>query len=318
MSWLKALILGIVQGLTEFLPVSSSGHLELGQALLGTSGEENLLFAVVVHAATVLSTLVILWREVAQLFKGTFTTLKWNQDKDYVAKILISMIPVFVVGMFFKDQVEAFFGNGLIIVGVCLITTAFLLGLSEFLTMRMNRQGGRTAADVVNRYDEEDLARVLYLYGELKQSRQLARRLVQARAKQPIETTEQLVTALLGREMDIQSLNGGQKKELTLVFQALRIEVNDELGALRMMLTAALDLLKQGGRMAVLTYHSLEDRLVKNFFKTGNLDGTISKDFYGNIETPFRIIEKGLTADAEEVEQNPRARSAKLRIAEKR
>lgn len=141
MSWLEALILGIVQGLTEFLPVSSSGHLELGQALLGTSGEENLLFAVVVHAATVLSTLVILWREVAQLFKGTFTTLKWNQDKDYVAKILISMIPVFVVGMFFKDQVEAFFGNGLIIVGVCLITTAFLLGLSEFLTMRMNRQG---------------------------------------------------------------------------------------------------------------------------------------------------------------------------------
>lgn len=141
MSWFEALILGIVQGLTEFLPVSSSGHLEIGQALLGTSGEENLLFAVVVHAATVLSTLVILWREVAQLFKGTFTTFKWNQDKDYVVKILVSMIPVFIVGMFFKDQVEAFFGNGLLIVGICLIITALLLWLSEFLTKRLKRQG---------------------------------------------------------------------------------------------------------------------------------------------------------------------------------
>ena len=141
MSWLEALILGIVQGLTEFLPVSSSGHLEIGQVLLGTAGEENLLFAVVVHAATVLATLVILWREVAQLFKGTFSSLQWNSEKDYVAKILVSMIPVFIVGMFFKDQVEAFFGNGLLIVGICLIITASLLWLSEFLTKRMNRQG---------------------------------------------------------------------------------------------------------------------------------------------------------------------------------
>ena len=141
MSWWEALILGIVQGLTEFLPVSSSGHLEIGQALLGTAGEENLLFAIVVHTATVCSTLVILWREVAQLFKGSFTTLQWNEDKNYVAKILVSMIPVFVVGMFFKDEVESLFGNGLILVGICLIITAFLLWLSEFLTKRMNRQG---------------------------------------------------------------------------------------------------------------------------------------------------------------------------------
>jgi len=141
MSWWEALILGIVQGLTEFLPVSSSGHLEIGQALLGTAGEENLTFAIVVHAATVLSTLVVLWSEVAQLFKGTFTTLKWNSDKDYVAKILVSMIPVFIVGMFFKDQVEAFFGSGLLLVGICLLVTACLLWLSEFLTKRMNRQG---------------------------------------------------------------------------------------------------------------------------------------------------------------------------------
>ena len=141
MSWFEALILGIVQGLTEFLPVSSSGHLEIGQALLGTSGEENLTFAIIVHAATVLSTLVILWHEVAQLFKGTFTTLQWNSEKDYVAKILVSMIPVFIVGMFFKDQVESFFGNGLLLVGICLLITAVLLALSEWLQKKRQMTG---------------------------------------------------------------------------------------------------------------------------------------------------------------------------------
>ena len=141
MSWLDALILGIVQGLTEFLPVSSSGHLEIGQALLGTSGGHNLTFAIVVHTATVLSTLVVLWREVVQLFKGTFTTLAWNAEKDYVAKILVSMIPVFVVGMFFKDEVESFFGNGLLLVGICLLVTALLLALSEWLQKRRQDSG---------------------------------------------------------------------------------------------------------------------------------------------------------------------------------
>lgn len=141
MSWLEALILGIVQGLTEFLPVSSSGHLEIGHALLGTSGEDNLSFAVLVHAATVLSTLVVLWREVAQLFVGTFTTPKWNKEKDYVAKILVSMIPVFIVGIFFKDEVEALFGNGLLLVGVCLLITAALLALSEWLQKKRQSKG---------------------------------------------------------------------------------------------------------------------------------------------------------------------------------
>jgi undecaprenyl-diphosphatase len=131
--------LGVVQGLTEFLPVSSSGHLEIGQALLGTSGEDNLTFAVLVHTATVLSTITVLWREVAKLFQGTFSTLKWNEEKDYVAKILVSMIPVFIVGMFFKEQVESFFGNGLLLVGVCLLVTACLLALSEWLQRK--RQG---------------------------------------------------------------------------------------------------------------------------------------------------------------------------------
>ena len=141
MSWWEALVLGIIQGLTEFLPVSSSGHLEIGQALLGTVGEENLTFAVVVHAATVLATIVILWREIQQLFRGTFCTLQWNAEKDYVAKILVSMIPVFIVGMFFKDEVEAFFGNGLLLVGICLIVTACLLYLSEWLSKRLAAKG---------------------------------------------------------------------------------------------------------------------------------------------------------------------------------
>lgn len=141
MSWIQALILGIVQGLTEFLPVSSSGHLEIGHVLLGTSGEENLTFAIIVHAATVLSTLVVLWNQVAQLFRGTFTTLQWNAEKDYVAKILVSMVPVFIVGMFFKDQVESFFGNGLLLVGICLLVTAALLALSEWLQKKRQDAG---------------------------------------------------------------------------------------------------------------------------------------------------------------------------------
>lgn len=141
MSWWEALIMGIVQGLTEFLPVSSSGHLEIAQALFGTAGEDNLTFAVVVHTATVLSTLCILWKEVSVLFRGTFTSLQWNEEKQYVCKILVSMIPVFVVGMFFKEEVENFFGNGLLLVGICLLITAVLLGLSEWLTQRRSAEG---------------------------------------------------------------------------------------------------------------------------------------------------------------------------------
>lgn len=141
MSWFDALILGIVQGLTEFLPVSSSGHLEIGHQLLGTAGEENLTFAIIVHAATVLSTLVVFWMEVLRLLKGTFSTPRWNEEKGYATKIIISMIPVFVVGVFFKDQVESFFGNGLLLVGICLLITAVLLALSEWLQKHRKRAG---------------------------------------------------------------------------------------------------------------------------------------------------------------------------------
>lgn len=180
------------------------------------------------------------------------------------------------------------------------------------LDMRMNQKSGRTAADIVAGYSEEDLSRVLALYGELKNARQLARKLIQAKP----ETTDGLVKAIYGN-VSAENLDPRRKKELTCIFQALRIEVNDELGALREMLTAARNLLKPGGRIAILTYHSLEDRIVKNFLRSGNLEGEIHKDFYGNIITPFRLIEKGLTASEEEVNRNPRARSAKLRVAEK-
>lgn len=138
MNWLEALLLGILQGLTEFLPVSSSGHLTIGQELLNlnTSAADNLLFTVTVHAATVLSTIVILWKEIEGLFKGTFFTAKWNDDKTYVAKILLSCIPVMIVGLFFKDHVEAIFGSGLLIVGCCLLLTALLLTFAYYAKPR--------------------------------------------------------------------------------------------------------------------------------------------------------------------------------------
>ena len=201
----------------------------------------------------------------------------------------------------------------------------FSFRYSAPLDMRMNQTGGKTAADILNTYTEEELARVLYIYGELKNAKPLAKRIVKTRETNPIARTEDLVSIVLGKKVQELRSSGVQeldvpaaaKKDMAKVFQALRIEVNDEMGALREMLLAAKDLLKPGGRIAILTYHSLEDRIVKNFLRSGNLEGTIEKDFYGNILTPFKVLEKGLTASTEEVEQNPRARSAKLRVAEK-
>ena len=186
----------------------------------------------------------------------------------------------------------------------------FSFRFSAPLDMRMNQTAKRTAADIVNSYSEEELARVLWLYGEMNNGRQVARAICKARTQKPILRTEDLVAA--------SHIPAEMSKELARLFQALRIEVNDEMGALREMLVAARDLLKPGGRIAVLTYHSLEDRLVKNFLRSGNLEGTIEKDFYGNALTPFDVIEKGLTASPDEVERNPRSRSAKLRVAEKK
>ena len=186
----------------------------------------------------------------------------------------------------------------------------FSFRFSAPLDKRMNRTAKRTAADIVNGYSEEELAKIFYLYGELKNGRGIAKNICKARTQKRIERTEDLVAA--------SRIPAEMSKELARLFQALRIEVNDEMGALREMLVAARDLLKPGGRIAVLTYHSLEDRLVKNFLRSGNLEGTIEKDFYGNNLSPFELIEKGREASPEEVERNPRARSAKLRIAEKK
>ena len=202
----------------------------------------------------------------------------------------------------------------------------FSFRYSAPLDMRMNQTGGKTAADILNTYNEEDLARILYIYGELKTAKPLAKRIVKARENSPITRTEELVSIVLGNKAirleakgKVQELDvpAAAKKDMAKVFQALRIEVNDEMGALREMLLAARDLLKPGGRIAILTYHSLEDRIVKNFLRSGNLEGIIEKDFYGNILTPFKVLEKGLTASEEEVERNPRARSAKLRVAQR-
>ena len=239
----------------------------------------------------------------------------------------------------------------------------FSFRFSAPLDMRMNQTAKRTAADIVNGYSEEELAKIFWLYGEMKNGRGIARNICKARSQKPILRTEELINAALNikaqphpnpphegegsrmtsgimddekntglktreqdegknppsiadtRELEIPAQ---YKKDLARLFQALRIEVNDEMGALREMLVAARDLVKPGGRIAILTYHSLEDRLVKNFFRSGNLEGTIEKDFYGNAITPFDVIEKGRVASDDEVERNPRSRSAKLRVAEKK
>ena len=182
------------------------------------------------------------------------------------------------------------------------------------LDMRMNKRDGTTAADVVNTYDEERLADIFYLYGELKNSRKIAAALVKARAAHKIETTQDFIGAvesLFRRERE--------KKDMAKLFQALRIEVNNEMTALKEMLRSATELLRPGGRLSVITYHSLEDRIVKNVMKTGNPEGKMKQDFFGRIETPFTLINnKVITPDDEELANNPRSRSEKLRIAEKK
>lgn len=182
------------------------------------------------------------------------------------------------------------------------------------LDMRMNAHGALTAADVVNGYDEAHLADVFYLYGELKNARRIAAAIVRARAAQPLRTTSEflsVVEPLLHRERE--------KKDMARLFQALRIEVNHEMDALAEMLAAATGLLAPGGRLSVITYHSLEDRMVKNMMRAGNVAGKMDKDFYGNILSPLRAVNsKPIVPDEAEQQRNPRSRSAKLRIAEKK
>ena len=191
-------------------------------------------------------------------------------------------------------------------------TRGFSFRFDAPIDMRMNKRAGMTAADILNEYDEEKIADVLYLYGELKTSRRIASAIVKRRAEKKIETTGDLVSVvepLMPRERS--------KKDMAKVFQALRIEVNHEMDALRDMLRSVVDCLGEGGRLSVITYHSLEDRIVKNVMKSGNAEGKIDKDFFGRVNSPLKMIGKVILPDNDEQQNNPRSRSAKLRIAEK-
>ena len=192
-------------------------------------------------------------------------------------------------------------------------TRGFSFRFDAPLDMRMNKRAGTTAAEILNTYDEEQLADIFYIYGELKNARKIASIIAKTRNEKKIETTGDLMSAtekLFQRERE--------KKEMAKMFQALRIEVNHEMDALTEMLNGAKDLLGEGGRLSVITYHSLEDRIVKNMMKAGNVEGKIKQDFFGRIEAPFRLINnKVIVPSDEEQQQNPRSRSAKLRIAEK-
>ena len=192
-------------------------------------------------------------------------------------------------------------------------TRGFSFRFDAPLDMRMNKRSGMTAADILNDYNEEQLADIFYLYGELKNARRIAATIVKARVGKPIVTTNDLLQVL-----GVSDANGQWKKDAAKLFQALRIEVNHEMDALKEMLSAARDLLKAGGRLSVITYHSLEDRMVKNMMRAGNLEGKVVQDFFGRTASPFRQIGgKVIVPSDEEQQQNPRSRSAKLRIAEK-
>ena len=192
-------------------------------------------------------------------------------------------------------------------------TRGFSFRFEAPLDMRMNKRAGMTAADILNNYSEEQLADVFYIYGELKNARKIASVIVKARNEKTIETTGDLLKItedLLPKTRE--------KKEAAKLFQALRIEVNHEMDALKEMLNGACDVLRDGGKLSVITYHSLEDRIVKNFMKAGNVEGKVKQDFFGRIEAPFKQVGgKVITPSEEEQQHNPRSRSAKLRIAEK-
>ena len=193
-------------------------------------------------------------------------------------------------------------------------TRGFSFRFDAPLDMRMNKRGGENAADLVNERSEEELADMFYLYGELKNSRRIAKAIAIAREHKPILTTQDLMDATL----PLFPKERG-KKDMARMFQALRIVVNHEMTALKEMLASATELLKPGGRLSVITYHSLEDRIVKNFMKTGNAEGKTTQDFFGRVETPFRLVNNKVIVPSDEEQQvNPRSRSAKLRIAEKR
>ena len=181
------------------------------------------------------------------------------------------------------------------------------------LDMRMNQSGGKTAADILGSYDKDNLERLFRAYTDLKRPGLIAGAIVKAREVSPIQKTTELVTAVKGFISP-----KSEKKDMAQVFQALRIEVNREMESLQALLEQSLRVLKPGGRLAVITYHSIEDRMVKNFIRSGNAEGKIEQDIFGRVDTPWKQITRSpIVPDAEEIERNPRSRSAKLRIAEK-
>ena len=196
-------------------------------------------------------------------------------------------------------------------------TRGFSFRFDAPLDMRMNKRSGMTAADIVNNYSEEQLSDIFYIYAELKNARRIASAIVKVRAGKRIETTSELIQLTMDNgKLTIE--DGKWKKDAAKLFQALRIEVNHEMDALKEMLNGARDLICEGGRLSVITYHSLEDRLVKNMMKAGNVEGKVKQDFFGRTESPFRQIGgKVIVPDEEEQARNPRSRSAKLRIAER-
>lgn len=263
-------------------------------------------------------------KEILRRMKGQGVLLGFDQDEDAEKNIVVDPCFVFVrsnfryLSNFLRyhqiEKADALLAD----LGVSShhfddADRGFSFRFDGKLDMRMNKRAGINAADVINTYDEARLADIFYLYGELKNSRKLAAALVKSRTNRNIQTIEEFLEIIrphFGREKE--------KKELAKVFQALRIEVNRELDALKEMLTAAKDILKPGGRLVVITYHSLEDRIVKNFMKTGNAEGKAEQDFFGNFKSPFKLVNnKVIIPSEEEMSANPRSRSAKLRIAEK-
>lgn len=212
------------------------------------------------------------------------------------------------------DQVDAVFADlGVSSHDFDVAERGFSFRFDGDLDMRMNRDAQNDAAKVVNEYTQDDLQRIFGIYGEIKNARRLAAEIVKARKDQAIKTTTQLKE--IASNCAPRAI---ENKYLAQVFQALRIEVNEEMEALKEFLEAALDLLRPGGRLAIITYHSLEDRLCKNFMKAGNFEGKVEKDFYGNMQSPFKVItRKVIVPGDEELKSNPRSRSAKLRVAEK-
>ncbi|MCQ2126635.1 MAG: 16S rRNA (cytosine(1402)-N(4))-methyltransferase RsmH [Bacteroidaceae bacterium] len=261
-------------------------------------------------------------REIISRLDGDGRLYSFDQDQDAMANAIPDPRFTFVYGNFrYMKNFMRWYGhekvNGILAdLGVSWhhfddSSRGFSFRFDGPIDMRMNQREGMTAADVLNDYPEEKLASLFYLYGELQSGRQLAKVIAGKRQNTRIETVSQLmetVRPVIGRERE--------KKEMAKLFQALRMEVNHEVDALREMLESTIGLLEPGGRLVVITYHSIEDRMVKNLMKSGNIEGDVKSDFYGRRLVPFRQVCKPVIPDNDEQTTNPRSRSAKLRVAE--